>query len=170
MHVCVLRHLCHVWLSVTLWTTACQVPLFMGFSRQECWSGLPFPSAGDLLNPRTEPISFVSPALAGGFFTTSATWDPWWTPIHTSKPIPNIQEDFPSPQAFPSCLSQLQSPSSGSVLTSRGWECLKLHILQTGSSLSAGSRTESSGGIQHKTENRRVTITEGFLPEHRTVP
>ena len=44
----------------------------MGFSRQEYWSGLPFPSPGDLPNPRTEPASPESPALAGGFFITSA--------------------------------------------------------------------------------------------------
>ena len=42
----------------------------MGFLRQEYWSGLPFPPPGDLPNPGTEPESPVSPALAGGFFTT----------------------------------------------------------------------------------------------------
>ena len=42
----------------------------MGFSRQEYWSGLPFPSPGDLLDPGIEPTSPVSPALAGEFFTT----------------------------------------------------------------------------------------------------
>ena len=47
----------------------------MGFSRQEYWSGLPFPSPGDLLNPGMEPVSLRSPALAGGFFTTSAAWE-----------------------------------------------------------------------------------------------
>ena len=45
---------------VTPWTVACQAPLSMGFSRQEYWSGLPFPSPGDLPNPGTEPRS---PAL-----------------------------------------------------------------------------------------------------------
>ena len=49
------------------WTIARQAPLSMGFSRQECWSGLPFPSPGDCLSPGIEPMS---PALAGGFFTT----------------------------------------------------------------------------------------------------
>ena len=39
----------------TLWTVACQAPLSMGFSRQEYWSGLPFPSPGDLPNPGIEP-------------------------------------------------------------------------------------------------------------------
>ena len=44
----------------TPWTVACQAPLFMGFSRQEYWSGLPFPSPGDLPDPGIEPRS---PAL-----------------------------------------------------------------------------------------------------------
>ena len=50
-------------------------PLSMGFSRQENWSGLPGPSAGNLPDPGTEPVSLASPALAGGFFTTSTTWE-----------------------------------------------------------------------------------------------
>ena len=57
----------------TLWTVARQAPLSMGFSRQEYWSGLPFSSSGDLSNPRIEPTSLMSLALAGGFFTASAT-------------------------------------------------------------------------------------------------
>ena len=57
--------------STTPWTVARQAPLSMGFSRQEYWSKLPFPSPGDLPNPGTKPASPVSPALAGGFFTTS---------------------------------------------------------------------------------------------------
>ena len=40
---------------VTPWTVACQTPLSMGFSRQEYWSGLPFPSPGDLPDPGIEP-------------------------------------------------------------------------------------------------------------------
>ena len=44
-----------------------------GFSRQEYWSGLPFPPSEDLPDPGTEPVSPVAPALAGGFFTTRAT-------------------------------------------------------------------------------------------------
>ena len=46
----------------------------MGFSRQEHWGGLPFPTPGDLPDPGIKPPSLVSPALAGAFFTTSATW------------------------------------------------------------------------------------------------
>ena len=46
----------------TPWTVACQAPLSMGFSRQEYWSGLPYPPPGDLPNPRIEPRSPASPA------------------------------------------------------------------------------------------------------------
>ena len=55
---------------VTPWTVACQAPLSLEFSRQEYWSGLPFPSPGDLLYPRTELLSLVFPVSAGNFFTT----------------------------------------------------------------------------------------------------
>ena len=47
----------------------------MGFPRQEYWRGLPFLPPGDLRNPGMEPESLKPPALAGGFFTTSATWE-----------------------------------------------------------------------------------------------
>ena len=61
-----------VQLFLTPWTVAYQVPLSMGFSRQEYWSGLPFPSPRDLPDPGMEHKSLMSPALvAGGFFTTS---------------------------------------------------------------------------------------------------
>ena len=62
--------LSYVWLFVTPWTVTCQTPLFMGFFWQEYWSGLWFPSPGDLPNPRTEPSSPESPTLAGRFFIT----------------------------------------------------------------------------------------------------
>ena len=65
----------HVRLFVTPWTVARQAPLFMGFSRQEYWSGLPCPSLGDLPDPRIKSTSLTSPAVAGGFFTVSATWE-----------------------------------------------------------------------------------------------
>ena len=65
-----------VWLFATPWTVAYQAPLSMGFSRQEYWRGLPFPSPGDLLKPGIEPTSPVSPALAGGFFTTELPGKP----------------------------------------------------------------------------------------------
>ena len=67
----------HVWLFATLWTVTFQAPLSIGFSRQEYWSGLPCPPPGDLPHPGIEPVSLMSPALKGGFFTTSATWKSW---------------------------------------------------------------------------------------------
>ena len=66
MHVCMLSGFSCVQLSATLWTVDCQALLSMGFFRQEYWSGLPFPSPGNLSNPGFKPMS---PALAGGFFT-----------------------------------------------------------------------------------------------------
>ena len=54
---------------------ACQAPLSMEFSRQEYWSGLPCPPPEDLPNPGIELVSLTSPALAGGFFSTSTTWE-----------------------------------------------------------------------------------------------
>ena len=60
--------------SMALWSTAGQAPLSMGFSRQEHRSGLPGPPPGDPPDSGMEPVSLPSPALAGGFFATSATW------------------------------------------------------------------------------------------------
>ena len=57
----------------TLPSVALQAPLSMGFSRQEYWRGLLWSPPGDLPNPGIKPTSLTSPALAGGFFTTSAT-------------------------------------------------------------------------------------------------
>ena len=65
--------LSHVWLFMSPWTVAHQVPLSTGFSRQEHWSGLPFPSPGDFPDSGIKP---ASPALAGGFFTTEPPWKP----------------------------------------------------------------------------------------------
>ena len=71
IHTCMLS----CFSRIQLWTVACQVPLSMGFSRQENWSGMPCPSPGELSGPGIEPASFTSPALACGFFTTSTTWE-----------------------------------------------------------------------------------------------
>ena len=59
-----------VQLFVTPWTVACQAPLSMEFSGQEYWSGLPFPTPGNLPHPGIETVSPASPALAGKFSTT----------------------------------------------------------------------------------------------------
>ena len=62
-----------VQLFATPWTVAYHAPLSIEFSRQEYWSGLPCPPPGGLLHPGIKPLSLASPALAGGFFTTSPT-------------------------------------------------------------------------------------------------
>ena len=73
MHVYVLFS--PVQLLSTPGTVACQAPLTMGFSRQEYWSGLPVHPPEDLPDPEIKPESLASPAFAGKFFTTGATWE-----------------------------------------------------------------------------------------------
>ena len=68
-------HFIHVCLFATPWTVAHQIPLSMRFFSQEHWNWLPFPSPGVLSNSGIKPVSLMSPALAGGFFTTSASWE-----------------------------------------------------------------------------------------------
>ena len=65
----------HAQLFAIPWTEAHQAPLSMGFSRQEYWSGWSFPSPGDLPSPGSKNVSLPFPALAGRFFTPSATWE-----------------------------------------------------------------------------------------------
>ena len=118
--VCVLSHFTHVWLFATLWTVVCQASLSMRFSRQEYWSGLSCPPPGDLPDPGIELVTLMSPALAVGFFTTSATeetslelrkWkslgcDSLWThglysPWEFSRPDYWSGWPFPSPGDLP---------------------------------------------------------------------
>ena len=147
-------HSCHVWLFATPWTVALQAPLSVGFSREEYWSGVPFPSPGDLPNPGTEPASLTSPALAGRFFTTSTTWEglavsqdcpmspplgihtPVWSPpTHTRVDLSLPKHDKPhcsfllalSPALSLGSLthdSQLPWSEQQSSLEGMGWSCL----------------------------------------------
>ena len=66
-------------------TPAHQAPLSGAFFQQEYWSELLFPPPGDLPDPRIKPMSLVSPELAGGFFTTSATWEAHSYVLFTKK-------------------------------------------------------------------------------------
>ena len=66
----------HVQLFATSWTVVCQAPKSMGFSRQEYWSGLPYPPPGSLPDSGIEPTSLKSSALAAGFFTNNAIKSP----------------------------------------------------------------------------------------------
>ena len=77
MNICVaVSHSVVSHTSATPWTVAHQAPLTMGFSRQEYWSGLLCPPPGDIPHPGIEPRSLMSPALAGGFFTTEPPGKP----------------------------------------------------------------------------------------------
>ena len=70
-----LSHFSRVQLCATPWTVAHQAPLYMGFSRQGYWNGLPCYTLGDLPNPGIKPMSLLSPVLADGFLPTRATWE-----------------------------------------------------------------------------------------------
>ena len=82
---CMLSEFSHVRPFVIPWTVAPQIPLFMGFSRQEYWSRFPCPSPGGLPDPGIKPMSLLSPTMGGQFFTTSATWKA--PQRHTSQQI-----------------------------------------------------------------------------------
>ena len=72
--VCLVAHSC-LTLFVISWTVTRQVFPSMGFPRQECWSGLPFPPPGDIPDPETEPLS---PAFACRLFATEPPGKPVW--------------------------------------------------------------------------------------------
>ena len=90
-----------VQLFETLWTTAHQAPLSMGFSRQEHWSGMLYPLPGELPNPEIEPMSLMSSPLAGRFFTVMPPAKPLFLYIECNvhahiffgmpKPFPTIK-------------------------------------------------------------------------------
>ena len=88
--MCMVSHFSPVRLFVTPWTVAHRVPLSTGFPRQEYWSGLPFPSPGDLPAPGTEP---ASPALAGRLSPTE--------PPEKSKPTGTAQINDDTPAGLP---------------------------------------------------------------------
>ena len=120
-----LRHFGHALLFLTPWTVACHVSLSVGFSRQEYWSMLPCPPAGDLPDPGVEPVSLVSPALAGGFFTISDTLFFFsfaqscltlCDPMDCSPPGPSVHWDSPGKNTGVGCHALLQGifPTLGS--------------------------------------------------------
>ena len=75
MPLCMHDQLLHSYLTLTTpWTVAHQAPLYMGFSMQEYWSGLPCLPPGDLPHPGIEFTSLMSPALLSEFLTTRTIW------------------------------------------------------------------------------------------------
>ena len=111
--LCVLSRFSPVRLFVTPWIATHQPSLSMGILMQEYWSGLPCPPPGDLPNPGIEPESLMSPALAGRFFTTSATWK---APLITFT-FPHLYSAFLVAQMV-KCLSTMQE----TWVRSLGWE------------------------------------------------
>ena len=109
----------------------------MGFSGQEYWSGLPFPSPGDLPNPGIEPMSPASPALAGRFFTTV----PPRKPNHTFKAL-NFVHDLS--YRFMSAFNQALHQTPHTQYLQPCWLQLSAVLLvQTNSILSAFSNVIS---------------------------
>ena len=103
----VLRHMYYAWslsrvqVFVTPWTVACQSPLFMGFSRQEYWSGLPFYSPGYLPNPGIDP---GSPELKADFLPLSHWGSPGQPHIKLTAALPAEPLTRPSVSAEPSAI------------------------------------------------------------------
>ena len=96
-----LNRFSRVQLFATLCTVASQTPLSMGFSRQEYWSGLLCPPAGDLPDPGIEPVSLTFPALAGRFFTLVPLGKPllsFISPLTFPTPYLILNSDVPSPR------------------------------------------------------------------------
>ena len=91
----------------------------VGFSRQEYWNGLPCPPLGDLPDPGIEPASPMSPALAGGFFTTTA---PWEAPGHADA---GAKSAWPGQQALlstrRSLADALMGEGAGECMTHFHW-------------------------------------------------
>ena len=122
----VLSRFSHVQLFAALWTVACQAPLSMGFSRVDYWSGLPCPPPGDLSYPGIEPTSHyvLRPALAGGFFTTSATWEALipqlYIPINITNGVCKFEE----------CFFATQPKKQGFAYTSDSWSPSAVGLLE----------------------------------------
>ena len=100
-------------LFVTSWTVAHRPPLCLGFPRHEYWSGLQFPSLGDLPDPGIEPGSLRTPALAGRFFTTEPPGKPvvpCWSEPNAGQLLSQSMEDWCSGQSSQNlCLGVVRS-------------------------------------------------------------
>ena len=147
----------HIQLFGTPWTAARQAPLSMGFSRQEYWSELLCLSSGDLPDPGIEP---TSPALADGFFTTSASWE---APFPCGRSFIISYAGLPSVPSFSitgecvrrnwACVAQLLSWKLTSPQKSHALGCFCVpKIFNVSGPLTAGKEGRSCS---------RTTCTEG---------
>ena len=108
--------LSRVRLFTTPWIVVYQASLSMRFSRQEYWSGFPWPPPGDLPDPGIKATSLMSPASAGGFSTTSATWEvphspanPFSSTFKIKAAISHYSTTMPQRALFVSCLDYSNS-------------------------------------------------------------
>ena len=106
---CMRYVLSSVRLCATPWTVAHQVPLFMGFSRQEYWTGLAYLSPGYFPDSGIEPASLTSPALAGVIFTASAPGKPSVCCLVVPTPAEHCRDKDLCPGMFPSRKKMMQS-------------------------------------------------------------
>ena len=118
MRVCC--HFSRVQLSATPWTVVHQAPPPMGFSRQEYWNGLAFPSLRDLPDPGIEPTSLMPPALAGRFFATSTTWEALWWGVQFSS----------ATQSCPTLCDPMDCSTPGFPVHRQLPECTQIHVHQ----------------------------------------
>ena len=113
-----------VQLSATPETVARQAPLSMEFSQHEYWSGLPFPTPGDLPDPGIKPTSLMSPALAGKFYTTEPPGKPFPSP--GDLPHPGIE---PTSLMSPALAGGFFASSASCRIQTQPQNCwIKIHI------------------------------------------
>ena len=118
-----LSHFSGVQLSVTLWTVACQAPLFTEFSRQEYWSTLLCPPPGDLPDPGIETVSSVTPMLQ----VDSLPLSHQEARVHRKSPkLYGLGEpSFPPVSKTESCSLQASSIEGELESTANGQDCPK---------------------------------------------
>ena len=133
----------HVWLFATLWTVACQAPLSMGFSRQEYWSGLPYPPPRDLPDPGIKPTSPAVPALQADSLPLSHQG----SPTSILLPLKSLALWYTMRIQLNEIGNQSQTESLNFVLLPL-WNAVALfifcHSLTTRFSISLGSSTSSA--------------------------
>ena len=150
-------------------TVAHQAPLSMAFSRQEYWGGF---NSGDLTDPQIEPMSLMSPALAGGSFTTSATWEALliecmlcsvaqsyptlFNPLDCSPPGSSDHGDSPGQNTGEGNLSLLQG-----IFPTQGWNPGLPHCRQILYSLSQNKMVTS---LVYKLTINSGISSQGLIP------
>ena len=121
-----LSHFSHVQFFAILWTVAPQAPLSMRFSRQEYWGGLLCPPPGDLPNPGIKPASVMSPALEGGYFTTSEKGTQT-APLRIQCPCLQRERSFSWACGLDHCMCMARIHPTWRIVCWQGWRALPVH-------------------------------------------